>query len=400
MNVATLPTSDVFRTEPIRGLPANSRVDRDKRTIFGAKAMQIGPLNAGDDRPWKVDRVTLEQLQTLVNDRPTGTKMRFAHPNMSRDGMGKHLGRAKNAKIVGIGEDAFVSVDAELAATSNKQLGDHVLDLATEFPEDFGLSIAPLLDREAMDKCTPDAAGLVPIRIKSLRAIDFVDEPAATRGGLFELNSDSLADLPAQATDLLDRFFSDSPADVIRARFGDFLTMYLRTRGDREMTTSDKLGTEEDIKALQDDVAALKAEIAAMKEGEPKEPEELQPETSSQQKASDELQTRRQKVEIEALCKLANVDEATKKLIIEAGFSRAEAQSWLKDTGHLSLRNPPVTEGGNDLGDKKKTPDDKFGEEYDANGDIYIRQGLSRFDYINSRRIDEKLIPHQKPKAS
>lgn len=104
--------------------------------------------------------------------------------------------------------------------------------------------------------------------------------------------------------------------------------------------------------------------------------------------------------EITALCTLAKVNDADRELMINAGFNRAEAQDYLKSSGKLSATNPPVTEGGNDLGDKKKTPDDKFGEEYDANDDIYIRQGLSRFDYINSRRIDEKLIPHPKPKAS
>lgn len=385
MNVATLPADDVFRTDPIRGLPSTARVDREKRTIFGAKAMQFGSLNAGDARPWKVDQVTLEQLQTLVNDRTTGTKMRFAHPNMSRDGMGKHLGRAKNAKIVGTGEDAFVTVDAELAATSNKQLGDHVLDLATEFPEDFGLSIAPLLDRAAMDKCTPDAAGLVPIRLKALRAIDFVDEPAATRGGLFELNSDSLADLPAQATDLLDRFFSDSSADVIRTRFGDFLTHYLKNRGD-DMSTANP--TPAPAPAPTPAPTPAPAPAPAVN---------LSAEDLAKQNARAELDRRSQ---ITALCTLAKINDADRDLMINAGFSRAEAQDYLKSSGKLSATNPPVTEGGNDLGDKKKTPDDKFGEEYDANDDIYIRQGLSRFDYINSRRIDEKLIPHPKPKAS
>lgn len=357
--IATLPQPDTFRTQPIRGLPEAAKVDRSKRTIYGAKAMEMGPLNEGDARPWKVDIVTLQQLQQFVNAKNTGVKMRFAHPNMSRDGMGRHVGRASNARIVGEGDLAYVAIDARVSDT-NLQYSDHVLDLAESAPEDFGLSIAPLLDRAAMDKITPDANGLTPIRLKSLQAIDFVDQPAATRGGLFELDSDSIADLPAQATHLLDTFFSDSPADVIRARFGEFLNTYLQTRGD-DVATETK-----PIEQPTEPVTQFEAVPVDTKEA-----------------ARLELQRRS---EITALCQLAKVSDEDRELMFRAGFSRAEAQDWLKSSGKLGANNPPITEG-TAAEPAKKTDDEKFAAEWDEFSDIYQRQGISKEQYVASRKL-------------
>jgi hypothetical protein len=362
MNILEPPQSDLFRTDPLMGLPADSRVDRRTGTILGAKAMQAGPLNSGDSRPWKVDQTTLTQLAGLVNRSNLGVKMRFAHPNMSRDGMGRHLGRATNARVVGEGQDAYVAIDMQLADSAkrapNGNLHEHVLDLASETPDLFGLSIAPLLDSESMRKIEPDEQGLVPIRLKALRAIDVVDEPAATRGGLFSLDSDSLADLPFQATALLDTFFAETPAGVLRQRIDEFVTTYLHQRGD-EMTTTETKPTENMEK--QPPIEATKEQARA------------------------ELSRR---AELTALCKLASVSDKDRDLLIEAGFSRAEAQDWLKASGKLSAINPPVEEGSADRSERKPTDDDKFGAEYDEHADIYQRQGVTREAYIKSRKKD------------
>lgn len=360
--IDTLPDASMFRTLPLRGLPEGAGVDREQRLIRGAKAMEFGPLNLGDSRPWKVDGVTLQQLAKLVNDQSRGVKMRFAHPNMSRDGMGRHLGRASAAKIVGEGDAAYVAIDAQLS-TTNKQYGDHVLDLAESYPEDFGLSIAPVLDSQAMGKIEPDENGLVPIRLQALRAIDFVDEPAATRGGLFSLDSDALPDLPARATDLLDTFFGDSPANVIRARFAEFLDTYLQNRGE-PMATETPVVTK---------------------------PEEAKQELSTQPAASDQAGQAAAKAELSrrseifALCKLANVSDENRDLMLAAGFSRSEAQDWLKQSGHLSANNPPVSEGTAKI-EQPADPDAKFAAEWDENREVFDRMGVTKEQYIASRR--------------
>jgi len=391
--IAAPPKAEYFRTEKLSGLPDGARVDAAKRTIFGAKALEVGPLNAGDSRPWKVDEITLEQLQRLATAKNGGTKMRFAHPNMSNDGMGRHIGRAVNARIVRDNGPAYVAIDATLNAKGGQRTQDmvsHVLDLADNAPEDFGLSIAPILDREAMNKITPDENGLVPIRLKALQAIDFVDDPAATRGGLFDLHSEELQDLPAQATNLLDTFFHSSPAEVIRQRFGEFLDIYLKNRG-ADMADQPNAGAESEKKIadLSTELSSVKAELAALKSQKPAEspatPAAPNPEEAKQAKAKADLA---RVAEINALAKLAKVDDATKQLMIDAGFSRAEAQDWLKSSGHLSAKNPPISEGEGDLGSKPETPEDKFGKEFDAAKDVFSQQGVTRESYIKSRLKD------------
>lgn len=364
-------THQLFETS--RGLPTESRVDRKARTIVGAKAMQFGPLNKGDGRPWKVDQTTLEQLRDLVNAKPGGVKMRFAHPNMSRDGMGRHLGRASNARIVDSPDGAYVAVDAKIAdPPANSKAADmaeHVLSLAETAPEDFGLSIAPLMNFDAMRKIEPDAEGLTPIRLEALRAIDFVDEPAATRGGLFSLDSGELADLPAVATHVFDTYFSDAPADVIRARFGEFLERYLNNRGDKMSVATPAPAPVNPPAAPAPQQTPVAAEFAA-------------PLKTEADLAREQLQRR---AEIGALCKLAKVDDATKELMIQAGFSRAEAQQYLATSGHLSAANPPVVEGV-EPPSKTPDPDAKFAAEYDEHADVFSRQGLTKEQYIASRK--------------
>lgn len=391
--VLTLPPPEAFRTAALLGLPTAGRVDREAGKIFGAKAMQIGPLNAGDDRPYKVDSVSLDQLEQLVAARQIGTKVRFSHPNMSRDGMGRHLGRAANARRVADPEGDYTAVDITLSkAATRSPSGDlfsYVLDLAEQTPEDFGLSLAPLLDRAAMDKIQPDANGLVPIRLKGLSAIDVVDDPAATRGGLFSIESEAVADLPGAATQLLDTYFADAPADVIRGRLGEFLTTYLQHRGDDDMSTEkkpadkpEKFETPEEIAAMKTEIASLKAEIAALKGDKPADAPADAAEMSKRQ-ARAELDRVGQ---IEALCTIAGVDDAKKDLLLKAGFSRAEASDYLAKSGFLAGKNPPIGEGGTDLGEKKLSDDDKFGAEFDANKDLFARQGVTRESYIKSRK--------------
>lgn len=387
MSVTTLPTEDVFRTTALRGLPESADVDRKNRVIRGAKAMQFGRLNEGDARPWKVDQTTLEQLRDAVNQSNNGVKMRFSHPNMSRDGMGRHLGRARNARIVGEGADAYVAVDAHLSDAANRtphgNLAEHVLDLAEESPDQFGLSIAPVLDMEAMQAAVQQEKkdrvddGYEPIRMSKLRAIDFVDEPAATRGGLFSLDSDSLADLPAQASWLLDTFFADATPEVIRGRFDEFLKTYLTSRGDNLMTTSTNGPTAADLEAKQAEIDALTKKVADLEAKVESPPAD----EAKKAEAKAELQRRS---EISALCQLANVSDKDRDLMLDAGMSRAEVHEHLKS--RLSAVNAPVSETSTQ--GEPKTDDDKLGAEWDQFSEVYGRMGLTREQYIASRKRD------------
>ena len=409
--ITKAPKRELFRTAPERGLPATARVDREKRIIYGARAMQLGKLSEGDSRPWKVDRVTLEQLVELTAGREIGVKMRFSHPNASRDGLGRHVGRARNARLVDEGGMLHVAVDTHLNAKGGprtQEQVEHLLDLAEEAPEDFGLSIACCIDGDAMDRQDPDKDGLKAIRLKTLDAIDFVDEPAAT-SGLFSPESVDIQDLPAQATELLDAYFAEAPADVIRARFGEFLERYLTSRGDESMASKPKndkapesaaaekqeLSVEEDVASLKAEIEALKAEIASMKDGESEgegeamaegdPPKESPAAQCAKQQQAAELARRK---EIAALCKLAKVPDADRDSMLDAGFSRADAQEWIRAAGYLSKANPAVDDNAADPAGKKPTREEQFGKEYDEHREALEHIGVTRDEFIKSRLKD------------
>jgi hypothetical protein len=344
-------TLDTFRT-----LAQPDRIVRDEGRLIGAKALEVGGMTPGDVRPWKVDRTTLEQLAALINAAPNGVKMRYGHP--PPESAPATLAKATNARIVDNGKQQFVAVDVKFTNSAKRiQNGDvlnQLFDLAEETPEDFGLSIVPLLNRKAM--ITADKDGLIPIRLSALKAIDFVDDAAATSGGLFSTKN------------------TDPP----------------ESQGDPMSETIDKTAE------LSAQLATLKAEHDALKKAneeltakmstlpaaaaDPKEAEKLAAKTELSRRA-----------EITALCTLAKINDTERDLFLNAGFSRAEAQDYLKSSGRLSASNPPVSEGNNEPGSKTETPEDKFGTEYDKNSDVFSRQGLTRDEFIFSRKVDEGL---------
>lgn len=210
--------NNMFRTQVLRSAPA--RVDREAKRINGVKVMQMGRVN--DSRPWEVDEETLRQLATFGNQPNKGTKARFTHPNMSDDGFGKYLGRWEQFRIEGDAVYADLQLAESSFATPNGDLGTYVMDLAEEDPEAFGVSAATSL-AGVMYTEVPEGKTL-PLRIDGLRAVDFVDEPAATRGGLFDMTTPQ--GLPALATWIVETHFSDrEPREVVH-RLCSFLSKH------------------------------------------------------------------------------------------------------------------------------------------------------------------------------
>lgn len=221
--ITELPNDADFRTTAMA--IAGGRVDREKRTIFGCSLMQLGELN--DSRPWFVDRKTLDQALALMEAGGGATKARYTHPNMSNDGLGSYLGRWVNPRI----DNGHLRADlvlSERAFTGPRgDIGTYILDMAEGDADMLGVSLATRMNRKAM-KSDARADGKQPIRFSAIRAGDVVDEPAATRGGLFE--SSSLAELPLHATQVLDHYFEAATPDVIRTRAEGFLDRYLTNR--------------------------------------------------------------------------------------------------------------------------------------------------------------------------
>ena len=158
----------------------NVGVDRSTNTIRGIKVIEEGPIN--DGRPYLIDQETLRQVVAYGNAPNKGTKCRYTHGDFDEDSIGTHLGRWFNFRIDG----TCVRADLKLAQSSRispkGDIGGYVLTLAEEDPESFGASIAAELDRSLME---PNVEGKMPLRLSGLYSVDIVNEPAATRGGLF-----------------------------------------------------------------------------------------------------------------------------------------------------------------------------------------------------------------------
>jgi len=218
-------TQNLFRSRQLREAP--SSIDRDRGQILGAKIIEAGQVN--DDRPWEIDAKALEQV-VLYGNRPNrGIKARFTHPGLSDDGLGKYLGRWSNFRLDGDAVRADLQIAESASQSPNGDLREYVLTLAEEDPESFGVSIAFRLDWDEMDPELEEGE-LQAVRFSALYAADVVDEPAATRGGLFSWGGDQ-ASIPAEAEELIDRYFADVPPAKLLERFAGFLTRYARRKG-------------------------------------------------------------------------------------------------------------------------------------------------------------------------
>lgn len=379
--INSLTDPAMFRTTRTAEMPV--RVDRKANVIFGASLMQVGDLNDAEVRRWTVDAKTLDQALSLGNQSGNGLKARFTHPNMSADGMGSYLGRWKNLRIDGgtLRGDLHI---ADAAFTSPQgDLGNYVMDLAESDPESFGVSLATKLDSadlqqfQSMNDSKPKAErSLWPMRFVAIKAGDVVDDPAATRGGMFSLDAD-LRDLPAQATALLSTYFGDAQPDVVRGRIASFLDRYFASRGEQAMPDE----TEPEAPAEQPEQPATESTPVADLSAVP-----VVPEVVTAQTADLAAVERERCKKIRALCDLAGCGDRF-NAFVDAGFSVAEAQSALKDL---------MSKRGNVLDSAPEPPADpnaKYKAEFSAHRHLL---SVSEDQYIRSRRIDDGLEPLQK----
>lgn len=195
-----------------------------------------------------IDDVFLDQVTDSLNERNAGHKARFAHPGLSSDGLGKHVGRAMSANRAGDQVLADVHFVQSSHSTPDGDLATYLMDLAEEDPEALGMSIVFMHDLEAQDRYTleqldengnfvsPDALNtknLPHARLAELRAVDFVDEPAANPNGLFHRGHE----IPEEAFAVADYalgLIEDKPAELSLGidsdRLRGFVGRYLSTR--------------------------------------------------------------------------------------------------------------------------------------------------------------------------
>jgi len=226
-------------------------VDRKANILRGYVVAQAGPFKS--DGRGEFDLQALEAIATLGNAKSSGLKSRFTHPDMSNDGAGKFLGRARNLRLdkttdarTGKRVDA-VRGDLHFDKTAlepspeggSKPLGIYVMDLAESDPDALSSSIVVQADKEerlnkdGSSQVDKDGRPLPPLwRPTALHASDIVDTGDAV-DGLLSASID-IEQLPLsvlwKGEQLLDAVFLDQPRDVIEARLLAYVTRYLNRK--------------------------------------------------------------------------------------------------------------------------------------------------------------------------
>lgn len=216
--------STVFRSTVARGLLAKENfqpVDRagGKYTAGLIRGFAVITVGEALGHGMWIDDVFLGQVSEAINAEKLGVKSRFAHPELSGDGMGKMMAKTFGAEVV----DERVYADNHFLKSSHRtpdgDLGGYVMDLAEEAPDAFGASIAFMPDYGAEMKFvamhsdergnfkSPDkrnTENYMHARLAELIAVDIVDEPAANPDGMFHRGS---FDLLENGTAILDYAF-------------------------------------------------------------------------------------------------------------------------------------------------------------------------------------------------
>ena len=225
-------------------------VDRVNGILRGFVVAQKGPFKS--DGRGEFDDDSLDSIVKLMNENQGGTKSRFTHPDMSNDGLGKFLGRAKDPAIgTAIDERTGKKVKAvradlhfdktalETPIEGGKPLGVYIMDLAESDPDAVSSSLVLRVDQayrlETDGTRTKDKEGnpLPPLwRPKKIHASDIVDTGDAVDGLLsagIDVDALPLAAL-WRGAELLDSVFAGQPVEVIRERCSAWLERYLSSK--------------------------------------------------------------------------------------------------------------------------------------------------------------------------
>jgi len=231
-----------------RGRPVG--VDREAEVIRGYVVAQEGPFKS--EGRGEFDKQALREIVRLMKAAPNGLKVRFAHPSLSSDGIGRLLGRARSPRLDKIstreskGElltneitvvRADLHFDASARITPSGDLTEYVMTLAESDPDAFSSSLVVMkeeeyrIDKRGRPATDKEGNELPPLwRPLKLHASDVVDTGDAVDGFL----SSAFAGLPdrivRQAAALVDEQFPNADRDELRTRLTGWLDRYLELR--------------------------------------------------------------------------------------------------------------------------------------------------------------------------
>ena len=208
-------------------------------------------------------RAAADRAVVELGNRPNkGIKVRWTHPSMLEDGMGKYLGRAKNFRVSSDGTKALADMHiSESAFTSPMgNLGGYVLSLAQEDPDAFGTSA--VVQYNTIEPA--DIGELPTIRVTRLYASDVVDEPAAN-DGLFSANPGVFS---KEVKAMLDAMLEREPAEKVLERLAKeiesqlgcvkILSTETSPKQESEMSEAEIHEEAEALEAVTEDVTILK----------------------------------------------------------------------------------------------------------------------------------------------
>lgn len=244
--------NDLFRADVTKS-DDDVKVNREKGIIKGFAVVTKGMTK---DERGEFDDAELDKIVKLGNKTKVGVKSRFGHPNMSSTALGTFLGRVKNFRKDGDIVRADLNLDKSAYDTPDGDLATYVMDLAESDPQAFGSSMVihwdaeERLDDDGQPVRDKDGRRVPPfIRVKSLFAVDVVDDPAANKGMFGNQFFTNSVMLSAEMTSFLDNFL-EQPEAV--EKVGLFLDRYrvnrdIKTEFEEESTMAETL-TKDQIK--------------------------------------------------------------------------------------------------------------------------------------------------------
>lgn len=267
--MATAEIQTVVDTDPKEWLRAGNGaqaigVDRENEVIRGVIIAQEGPFKSEGRGEFDLDALTV--IADKVNASPNGLKSRLAHPDESNDGIGKFLGRVKNANLDEIGTrdsegelktDRIAVVRADLHIdpsshnTPSGDLGGYIMDLAESDSDAMSTSLVLQVEKtfrvDQNDRPVQDESGneLPPLwHPTHLHALDVVDTGDATDGFLSAgIDVDVLPNgVVHRAEELMGRQFAGKSREFVQEHCEAWLERYLNRRYGEAKTTLPELG--------------------------------------------------------------------------------------------------------------------------------------------------------------
>ncbi|WP_445454105.1 hypothetical protein [Flavobacterium sp. 25HG05S-40] len=178
----------------------NINVDRENGVLKNTCVANFGDNKNGS----YFDELFLNDLVKMGNETEGGIKSRFGHPNMCATSFGTYIGRYRKFNI----QDGNVFADLYLDSVTKSlevegkgmKMFDYILTMAENNPDMFGNSIHIYSD-EYQKPIDGEIKYLH--SLKKFKAVDLVDDPAAT-DSLFSSNPDDLGVL-------ITNFLDDNP---------------------------------------------------------------------------------------------------------------------------------------------------------------------------------------------